>query len=146
MRKNNWNTWNQFKRDMNNVFKSDVPIEYGSEKEDNLHADTYPFINIEETEDNLIINADVPGFDKDEIKVNLTEDELEINAEKEDYEEEETKYIISRERDEERMYRKITLPEKVSPQEAIAKLDKGVLTITAPKSMDDSGKDYLDIE
>lgn len=136
MARQRWSTWDQFKRDLNNTFRSEVPIDYGTtrmgDRDFESYWGNYPFMDIEENDEELIIKVDLPGFDKDEIQVNLTENELEVRALKENEENEDT-FSILRERTSASCYRKITLPDRVYPEKAIATYNKGVLQINAPK-------------
>lgn len=144
-----WSTWDQFKRDLNNTFRSEVPIDYGTtrmgDRDFESYWGNYPFMDIEENDEELIIKVDLPGFDKDEIQVNLTENEFEVRALKEEDEEDEDTFSILRERTSASCYRKITLPERVQPDKAVASYNRGVLQINAPK-IEDKRRRFLSID
>ena len=83
--------------------------------------------------DKLFIEASLPQFKKDEIKVNATDDGLEISAEHEEKEEKTEKdrqYIL---RESSQSYlRRLTLPEEANKDEIKCSFKDGKLTITMP--------------
>ncbi|RLE66307.1 MAG: hypothetical protein DRJ47_02700 [Thermoprotei archaeon] len=97
-----------------------------------------PPYDLEETDNEYIIRVDLPGFNKEEIKVKLTEDTVEVKAEKSEAwkaEDKEKKYIVKQ-----RIYdsykRIIKLPEKVEPDPSKIKytFTNGVLELVVPKA------------
>ena len=90
-------------------------------------------IDLKDTGKELILEADLPGFEKDEIKINLTEDSIEITASKKKEKKEVTETMYRRERIKGMMRRFITLPVKVDPESAEAEFKNGVLTIRMKK-------------
>ena len=96
-----------------------------------LAADTFK-IDVQEKEKEYLIEAELPGFNKDEVKVEVEEGHLKIAVNKEETVEEKDKNYIHRERKCTSMQRNIHLGEAAA--EGIkAKLDNGVLTIVVPK-------------
>lgn len=93
-----------------------------------------PFVDIVETEKELIATAEMPGLEKEEIKINLTEDRLEISAETKYEEEKEEKGYVYRERGAGRYYRAMSLPSPVDPDNSKASYKNGVLEIKMPKT------------
>ncbi|HDH06771.1 MAG TPA: Hsp20/alpha crystallin family protein [Thermoproteales archaeon] len=76
-----------------------------------------PFVDVIEEEDKVKIIADMPGVEKDDIKVYATEDIVRISAERGD-----RKY-----------FKEIKLPAKVKPQSSKAQYKNGVLTVELEK-------------
>ena len=95
-----------------------------------------PFgVDIREDADHLYIEADVPGFKKEEVDITLENQTLTISAEhKEGGQQEEKKgeWLLN-ERRYARFLRSFTLPPTVDDQTVDAKLNDGVLTITLNK-------------
>jgi HSP20 family protein len=94
-----------------------------------------PFgVDIREDADHLYIEADVPGFKKDEVDITLENQTLTISAEHKDENKEEKKgeWLLN-ERRYARFLRSFTLPPTVDDQTVDAKLNDGVLTITLNK-------------
>ncbi len=93
-----------------------------------------PFVDIEETDKEIVATVDMPGLEKDDIKINITEDSLEISAEKKHEEERKEKDYIYRERRSGSFYRYMLLPSHVDPNNAKATYNNGVLEIKVPKT------------
>jgi HSP20 family protein len=91
-----------------------------------------PPVDIEETEDAWLLEAEVPGVDRDDIDVELRDDELVIHGE---VKERERKGVLRRRtrRVGEFEYR-VTLPGHVDPEGLEARLSDGVLRIRVRKA------------
>ncbi len=97
-------------------------------------------IDVSETENEIIVRADLPGFSKEEVSVNVTENSVTIEAKhKEKREEREERYYVM-ERKFGTVRRVITLPSEVEPEEARAKMKDGVLEIILPKKEKKKGR------
>ena len=81
----------------------------------------------------FLVNANMPGVHKDEVKLNITENAVEISAEHKEEKDEKKKNYVRKERKEVSYYRILSLPEKVIPSKAKAKMNNGVLNIEIPK-------------
>ncbi len=101
-----------------------------------------PAVNVEETKDELILTAELPGMTRDNVNIDLENNVLTVSGEKA---EERT------EGDEERRYhlwerrygsfnRSFTLPRTVKADEIRAHFDKGVLRIHMPKVPEAKGR------
>ena len=93
-----------------------------------------PFIDIAETDKEVIATAEMPGLEKEDIKINLTEDKLEISAETKHEEEKKEKGYIYKERRSGSYYRAISLPSSIDPNNTKASYNNGVLEIKMPKT------------
>lgn len=93
-----------------------------------------PFIDIAETDKEVIATAEMPGLEKEDIKINLTEDRLEISAETKKEEEKREKGYVYRERRSGSYYRAIALPSPIDPNNAQALYKNGILEIKMPKT------------
>lgn len=93
-----------------------------------------PFIDVIETDKELIATADMPGLAKENININLTEDRLEISAETKSEEEKKEKGYVYKERRGGSYYRAISLPSLVDPDNAKATYNNGVLEIKMQKT------------
>jgi HSP20 family protein len=92
-------------------------------------------VDVREDADHIYVEADVPGFKKDEVEINLENQMLTIKAEhKTDKEQkgEKNEWLL-RERRYTRFERSFTLPPTVDPQTVEAKLNDGVLTVALNK-------------
>ena len=105
-----------------------------------------PKVDILQTENEVVVKADVPGVKKEDINVTVTEDTITIRGEvKSDYEEKKDDYFHA-----ERFYgtysRTLPLPVLVASDKATAKFEDGVLTVTAPKATKPGKGHVVDIE
>lgn len=93
-----------------------------------------PAINVRQDEENIYIDAAVPGFSADEIETEITDDYLTIRGEKKKELEEKDKNFMRREFAYGRFQRTIGLPDGIVADKADSTLKDGTLTITLPKS------------
>ncbi len=102
---------------------------------------SFPPVDIYEEGDNLIVIADIPGFQKEEIKLKVTGREITISGERKSkiIEEVEDKNLYRFERYFDTFSRRVSLPVAVDPDKATAKFEGGTLKIVIPKT--ETGKD-----
>lgn len=93
-----------------------------------------PFIDIVETDKEVVATAEMPGLEKEDIKINITEDRLEISAETKKEEEKKEKDYVYKERRSGSYYRSISLPSPIDPDNANASYNNGVLEIKMLKT------------
>jgi len=89
-----------------------------------------PSIDLQEIENKILVTADVPGIEKEDITVNIHADTLEITAQKK---KEKGEGYLRRERGYTKFYRRIALPDNVNPDKVDAALKDGVLTVEMEK-------------
>lgn len=93
-----------------------------------------PSLDIEETEDTIIVRVELPGMSKDDIKVNLSGDTLTISGERKQEMEKKSKTYYRIERSYGKFQRTVTLPAEVEGDKAKASYRNGILELTLPKS------------
>jgi HSP20 family protein len=91
-----------------------------------------PAIDVREHEGNLVVHADLPGLNKDDVKLDVTEDALVIQGERKREHEEQQGGHYRSERSYGSFYRSIPLPEGANVEQAKANFDNGVLEISIP--------------
>ncbi len=91
--------------------------------------------DIKEFEDNYSLTMDLPGYAKEDIKIEMEKGYLSITAEKEEEKEEKDKEgnIIHQERYCGRCSRSFYVGENISEEEIKAAYQSGTLTLTIPK-------------
>jgi HSP20 family protein len=92
-------------------------------------------VDVREDGDHIYIEAELPGFKKEEVDITLENQTLTISAERksEQKKEGDKGELLLHERRYSRFLRSFTLPPTVDEQSVNAKLDNGVLTITLSK-------------
>jgi HSP20 family protein len=85
--------------------------------------------------DHYIINAELPGFSKDQVDVKISKDGLVIRAEQQQTHNEQKsgKTYLHRERAYSAFERVIEFPEEVVPQKVEGAMKDGILQLTVPK-------------
>lgn len=119
------------------------PGEWGALRRDGVSVD------VVDLGDELEVTVDLPGYEREDIELTLSEGTLRIEAERETEQEEredaDVRYV-RRERRRESVSRSIRLPEAVEEDEATARYQNGVLTVTLPKVAPDEAGQRIDIE
>ncbi|MFB6153466.1 MAG: Hsp20/alpha crystallin family protein [Halodesulfurarchaeum sp.] len=104
-------------------------------------------VDVEDYGDEFQVTADLPGFTKSDLDVELSENRLRIAAEhEEESESEEPERYVRRERRTQSVSRTITLPEEVDDEGVEATFRNGVLTVTLPKLVAEEDTHQIDIE
>jgi HSP20 family protein len=92
-----------------------------------------PAMDVMENEEQIVVKTDLPGVNREDIKIDLTEDTLQINAQFQVETEEEGVNYYKKERKYGEASRTMVLPAKVKINEVTANFENGVLTIIMPK-------------
>nr|WP_245883285.1 Hsp20/alpha crystallin family protein [Halalkaliarchaeum desulfuricum] len=124
-------------------------------------------VDVAEYDDEIVVMADLPGFEREEIDVTIDEGSLRIHAERERESEhgsgneghrsgDDTEPMgrdsgsrqtyLHRERRHESVSRRISLPRSVREDVASAHYRNGVLTVTLPLSVDRDDGHRIDVE
>jgi HSP20 family protein len=90
-------------------------------------------IKMADTDNELILRAEMPGFSKDEIKLKVTPDTFLISAEKKRHSIDKSEKSFRMEKDFSSTSRAITLPEEVKTEGVKTKFENGVLEVVMPK-------------
>ena len=129
-----WMDYFPFGRDFDKEFsKAMAPAEhalYGT------HAKNMMKTDVRETDDSYEVDIDLPGFKKDEVKIQLADGYLTIEAAKgldKDEKDKKSGKYIRRERYAGSMSRSFYVGEDVKQEEIHAKYDNGILKLSVPK-------------
>lgn len=93
-----------------------------------------PQMDVSETDDNIKIEADLPGVDEKDVTIEMSDNVLTIRGQRKDEHEEKHKDYRVVERASGSFSRSLTLPYEVDPDAIKAQFSKGVLAVTIPKS------------
>jgi HSP20 family molecular chaperone IbpA len=102
--------------------------------------------NIKETDAAYELDIEMPGYEKDQIKVSLDNGYLTVSAERKQSDEEEKKHFLRREISQS-CSRSYYVGTEVSKDNITAKYDKGLLCLTVPKAKPKKEElQYINIE
>jgi HSP20 family protein len=93
-----------------------------------------PSIDLIETEQEVVVKVELPGIDKDQMRLEVTPERLSLSAETKQEKEHGEGTLHHRERIWGRFERTIPLPAEVSTDQVNASLENGLLEVHLPKS------------
>jgi HSP20 family protein len=91
-----------------------------------------PAIEVFQRENNLVVRAELPGLNKEDVKVEMTDDGLILHGERKQESEEKREGFYRSERSYGQFYRLIPLPDDIDPDNVRAEFKNGVLEINVP--------------
>ena len=122
------NVWNTgIDRWFDNFLNSDLKLS------DDIST-VQPVVNVEETENEYLISAELPGMDKKDINISIDDNVLSISGEKKSETKSEDKNYHRFERNYGKFYRSFELPHSVDRENIDASYKNGVLNISLPKA------------
>lgn len=124
------NTVEQLRREMGRMFEG---LSSAEESSNIATSDWVPAVDIQETEKDFLIHADIPGVDPDEIDVHMEDGMLTIKGERKSESKEERKGYKRVERMRGSFYRRFSLPDTANADGISANSKNGVLEISIPK-------------
>jgi HSP20 family protein len=92
-----------------------------------------PRVDVEETEKEVVVKADLPGLEPKEVDISVLDGSLILRGERKEEKEEKGKNFHRVERFSGMFYRELPLPAGVDPDKVSAVCNKGVVTVTIPK-------------
>lgn len=122
------------RREMDQFFDDLVPFSWTRDNGGKLMESWAPSADISEDKKEYLLRMDIPGMEKNDIKVNFQDGRITITGERNKEETEEDKNFIRKERYEGSFYRSFSLPEAVKEDEIHASFKNGVLKISIPKA------------
>jgi len=99
-----------------------------------------PLVDLEDRAKDYILKAEMPGFKKEDIEIEVQEDSVEITGRVGWKYDKKAKGYICKERACESFYRIIQLPEEIKTDDVKANLTEGVLEIELPKKTPKKGR------
>lgn len=90
-------------------------------------------VNIKETENDYVLELMAPGFQKEDVRINLDNNTLTVSAEKKAEEENKNEKYIRKEFKYQSFNRSFTIDENIDAENIVAKYLNGVLTLNLPK-------------
>jgi HSP20 family protein len=124
-------------RDIDELFRDFSPSVW-------RNADVMPRMrmDVSETEKEYLVKAEIPGVQKEDIKVAINGNQVSLSAEIKDEQPAETGKggALRSERYYGNLQRSFTLPQEVDDDQAQARYENGVLHLTLPKKVGSGGK------
>jgi HSP20 family protein len=117
---------NRLQQDMNRLFADMTPSRIRK-------APSFPAINVWAGEDSVMISAEIPGVNKDDLEINVTGDTLTLSGVRERDELPEGARYQRQERRYGEFNRSIQLPYTVDVNKVKAAFKNGVLTVELPR-------------
>ena len=90
-------------------------------------------VDVQETDQAYMVKADMPGLNKDDIKIAVDGNVVSISATKQEEKQETSAGAVYSERYSGSLYRSFSLPQEVDDTKTEAKYQDGVLSLTLPK-------------
>jgi HSP20 family protein len=118
---------------MNRVFDGYSPVR-------TRIAPSYPALNIWSSEEGLVVNAEVPGIDVEDIEISVVGETLTLNGARKSEDLEEGARYHRQERGYGKFNRSVELPFPVDIDKVEATFKNGVLQISLPRSEADKPK------
>lgn len=125
-----WSPWHELESMQRNLSRllDDPASRQGTESDNWL-----PLVDIRETEDALLMHAELPGIDKKDIKVDIKDGVLSLSGERK-YEKDITEENVHRiERSYGKFSRSFSLPRNIDVDKVKAEIKDGVLELRLPK-------------
>lgn len=91
-----------------------------------------PAVEVFERDNNLVVRAELPGLNKEDVQLEMTDDRLVIQGERKREHEEQGEGWYRSERSYGQFYRVIPLPEGASADQTEAQFENGVLEVSIP--------------
>ena len=100
-----------------------------------------PIVDVFEEKDDIVVKAELPGIEKDNIEVNLTDHTLTIKGEKKKEEEIKEENYYRAERSYGSFLRTLELPRDVRADQVKASFKNGILEVRIPKTEEAKAKE-----
>jgi len=133
-----WRPFQELKREIDRIwdeFVGRVPFPERWEK-----FEWAPAVDVSETDEAVVVRADVPGLAPEDLEINLSGNLLTIKGEKKQEREEKKENFYRMERVYGSFVRSIELPAEVEAEKVEAVYKNGVLKIVLPKKAEAKGK------
>ena len=132
--RNGPNTIDMLRREMDHFFDDLDPFSWNRENSGKALSTWTPIADITENDKEYQILMDMPGMDKNDIKINIQDERVSITGERKSEEKEEKTDFIRQERYYGSFFRSFKLPAKVKEDEIKASFKDGVLKVLIPKA------------
>lgn len=130
-----WDPWRDLatiQEKMNQLFEESIPR--GRGRDEGLSPAMWaPSVDIYETDDAVVVKAEVPGIEKDQVGIEVKDGILTLRGERKFEREVKEENYHRMERSYGTFVRSFSVPASVNPEKITAKLKDGVLEVQLPK-------------
>jgi len=125
---------NDLQREIDRVFGQFFPSRSQDQNDTTSRPQWAPRMDLLETEESYRILLDVPGTSKDDLTINYQDNQLTVRGERSRSRSDESEEYVRVERPFGPFFRSFSLPQTINADEIQATFDRGVLTISVPKT------------
>ena len=100
-----------------------------------VFADWAPAVDVQETDTEYLIKADLPAVKREDVKISVEDGILAVEGERKQEKEEKNRKFHRIERSYGTFLRTFTVPEEVEPTKLTAEFKEGMLTVRLPKGV-----------
>lgn len=118
------NPWSQFHQELNRMMGENSSV---------VTSDWVPVVDIKEETDRFVLNADIPGVEREDIDITMEDGVITIRGERKLEEAAEGSEYKRVERPHGVFYRRFALPDTADPEGISARTRNGVLEVFIPK-------------
>ena len=115
--------------DMNRLFDSF----FGGRRANGGSQRWIPAMDLVESDDHLVLRADLPGMDEDDLNIEIKDNVLTVSGERKSEKESKSEGFYRVERAFGQFSRSLTLPDGIDADQVSAHFDRGVLEVRIPK-------------
>lgn len=128
-----WDPYTEFDKAVDSLFRQPLALQPVWDDRNAETAAWRPAVNVYEDQDQLAIEAQLPGVGMEDVTLAVTDHTLQLRGERKHEHEKRAEGYHLREAEYGRFSRTFSLPAYVDPNQANATLSNGVLTIRIPK-------------
>lgn len=131
--RNPWRELDHLTNRLGRMFDSDLPTPSSG-------GDWLPAVDVEETPDELLLTAELPGLNRDNVEIELENNILTVRGERSETRTGEERRYHLWERRYGSFQRSFTLPRTVSAENISAEFEDGLLRVHMPKAAEAKGR------
>ena len=125
--------FDEFRRSFDDLMAPFLPMRTFFPRTIGTYPIRAPLVDVIDDGNQYLINTELPGFDKEEVDIQLNKDFMVLKAEKKSEKEEKSENYLHREGSYSSCQRTVNFPEEVDPSKVEGTMDNGVLKLKIPK-------------
>jgi len=135
-----WATLPTLQDRINRIFEESFPARASAKEGEVSLCDWRPIVDTYEEDDTIVINAELPGVNKDDVSIDIKDNVLSIKGVRNYEQKIKEENYYRQERCYGKFHRAFTLPDAVDPNRIEASYKDGVLKIKIPKAEETASK------